>query len=309
MQTGTVIARVSSCVGVLLLLGAFSGVCAWASPAEPPGALTFGGLQRTYSVHVPAGLDRPAGLVINLHGSGQTGADQAGLTNYNAVADQYGFVVAYPDGIDFSWADGRGASVPDRDGVDDVGFLATLIDRLVRDYRVAPDRVFVTGMSAGAFMANRLACERADLVSAVAPVAGTLGVAAACHPSRPVSVLLIYGTADPVVPYNGGPMVGRGGPSDIVAAPAWAQRWRSLDGCPGPPIETVSVGQGEAAEVHRLTSAGCADGTQVDFVRIDGGGHTWPAGRFALPAAMVGPTSQAFDASQASGQFFASRAG
>ncbi len=303
------IARLTALVGVLLLLGMPGGARGSASPGDPPGALTFGGVQRTYVLHVPPGTaSHPSGLVINLHGAGQTGADQAALTNYNAIADQYGFIVAYPDGIDHSWADGRGASVPDRDGVDDVGFLATLIDRLARDFGVPPGRVFVTGMSAGAFMANRLACERADLVSAIAPVAGTLGAGVPCNPSRPVSVMLIYGTADPVVPYGGGPMVGRGGASDILAAPAMAQRWRSLDGCPGPPVENVSVGQGDAAVVHRLTSAGCGGGTEVDFVRIDGGGHTWPAGQFSLPVAMVGPTSYAFDASQASGRFFASQA-
>ncbi|HEY5149055.1 MAG TPA: esterase, partial [Mycobacterium sp.] len=165
-----------------------------------------------------------------------------------------------------------------------VGFLATLIDRLTRDYAIPPGRVFVTGMSAGAFMANRLACDRADLVSAVAPVAGTLGIGVPCNPSRPVSVLAMHGTADPVVPYNGGPMVGRGGPSDIVAAPTLAERWRALDHCPGGPV----------ADPGGFTATGCADGTEVVFVTIDGAGHTWP-------------TSQAFDASAASGQFFASR--
>ena len=75
-------------------------------------------------LHVPFGLGQPAGLVINLHGSGQTGADQAAVTNYNAIGDQYGFIVAYPDGIDMSWADGRGALHSRPTGVDDVGFLS-----------------------------------------------------------------------------------------------------------------------------------------------------------------------------------------
>jgi polyhydroxybutyrate depolymerase len=269
-------------VAVLLCVVALCGARASALPGgDAPGELVFGGLPRTYQVHVPAGLDHPAGLVINLHGAGQTGGEQAALTNYNAVADQYGFVAVYPDGIDFSWADGRGASVPDRQGVDDVGFLVALIDRLSRDYGVAPGRVFATGMSAGAFMATRLACERADLVSAIAPVAGSLGTAFPCAPSRPVSVLDVHGTADPVVPFGGGTMLGRGGYSDIVAPPAMAQRWRDLNRCPGP-VEDV------LADVHRFTAAGCADGTEVVFVQVDGGGHTWPA-----------------DASQASGQFFA----
>ena len=275
-------ARLTALVAGLVVLAGVSAGPAAANPGDPPGALTVGGLQRTYVLHVPPGP--PSGLVINLHGAGQTGGEQAAVTNYNAVADQYGFVVAYPDGIDLSWADGRGASVPDRQGVDDVGFLATLIDRLSRDYAIPPGRVFVTGMSAGAFMANRLACERADLVAAVAPVAGTLGVGVPCNPSRPVSVLQIHGTADPVVPFDGGPMVGRGGPSDIVSAPALADRWRAVDRCPAPVDETNGA-------VGRSAASGCAGGTEVDFVRIDGGGHIWPA---------------AFDASQASGQFFAS---
>jgi polyhydroxybutyrate depolymerase len=276
------IALIPVVVAVLLCFATYSGARASALPSgDFPDGLTFGGLQRTYQVHVPAGLDHPAGLVINLHGAGATGSGQAALTNYDAVADQHGFVVAYPDGIDLSWADGRGASIPDRQGVDDVGFLVALVDRLSRDYGIAPGRVFATGMSAGAFMATRLACERADIVSAIAPVAGTLGTAFPCAPSRPVSVLEVHGTADPVVPFGGGTMLGRGGYSDIVAAPAMAQRWRGLDGCPGP-------GEDVSGTVRRFIATGCAGGTEVAFVQVNGGGHTWPA-----------------DASQASGQFFA----
>lgn len=262
------IVRMIALAAALLCFVVYPGVPASALPGgDTPNELIIGGLPRTYQLHVPAGLEQPAGLVINLHGAGETGGGQAALTNYNAIADQHGFVVAYPDGIDFSWADGRGASIPDRTGVDDVGFLAALIDRLTRQYGIAPGRVFATGMSAGAFMATRLACERADLVSAIAPVAGTLGAAFPCAPSRPVSVLQMNGTGDPVVPFNGGTMLGRGGYSDIVAAPAMAQRWRDIDRC---------------------SAAGCADGTEVVFVQIDGGGHVWPG-----------------DASHASGQFFA----
>ncbi len=282
----------------LILAGAAP---ATAEPVDPPGMLTFGGLQRTYLVH--AGSGAPGGLVINLHGAGMTGAQQADVTGYNAVADQYGFVVAYPDGIDMAWADGRGASPPDRQGVDDVGFLAALIGRLAGEYRIPPGRVFVTGMSAGAFMANRLVCERADLVAAIAPVAGTLGAGVPCAPSRPVSVLAVHGTADPVVPYNGGPMVGRGGASDIVSAPALAERWREINRCPGP----LQADPASGGEVSELAATGCAGNTEVVLVRINGGGHTWPAGRFSLPADVVGPTSFAVDASGASAQFFAAQ--
>ncbi|OBK71271.1 esterase [Mycobacterium sp. 1274761.0] len=279
--------RVSSAVLAAASCVFYSGGEASATPAiNTAGMLSFAGMQRSYEVHVPAGVAHPAGLVINLHGAGQTGSVQAAVTNYNAVADRFGFAVVYPDGIDLSWADGRGASMPDRQGVDDVGFLAALADRLTHDYGIAPGHVFATGMSAGAFMATRLACERADVVAAIAPVAGSLGSAVPCAPSRPVSVLETHGVVDPVVPYSGGGMVGRGGPSDIVAPPAMAARWRDVDRCPGAPVEDT-VG----AAAHRFTSSGCADGTEVVFVAVDGGGHEWFGG-----------------ASEASAQFFAAHA-
>jgi polyhydroxybutyrate depolymerase len=279
-----VIARLTAFVAALSFLGSATVAPVSANLGDPPGALTIGGLQRTYLVHAPAG-GAPVGLVLNLHGAGMTGGEQAALTDYNAVADQYGFVVAYPDGIDLSWADGRGASVPDRQGIDDVGFLAALIDRLSVEYGIPAGRVFVTGMSAGAFMANRLACDRADLISAIAPVSGTLGTGVPCAPSRAVSVLQIHGTADPVVPYSGGGMIGRGGASEIVSAPALTGLWAAQDRCASPPTPTP-------AEVPRLVAAGCAGGAEVVLVSINGGGHIWPA-------------DQAISASQASAQFFA----
>ena len=81
---------------------------AWANPPQA-AQMDFGGLVRTYQLHVPAGVDHPSGLVVNLHAAGATGRDQEALTHYNAVADAHGFVAVYPDGIDLSWADGRGA--------------------------------------------------------------------------------------------------------------------------------------------------------------------------------------------------------
>jgi polyhydroxybutyrate depolymerase len=274
---------VAASVAVLLCCGFLGSARASASGVDTRGVLSFGGLDRTYQLHIPSGADPPTGLVINLHGAAMTGLDQQVATNYNMVADEHGFAVVYPDGIDMSWADGRGASVPDRQSVDDVGFLVALADRLTHDYGIDPRHVFATGMSAGAFMAARLACERADVVAAIAPVAGSLGTGSHCAPSQPVSVFATNGVADTVVPFAGGPMVGRGGSSDIVAPATLAGRWRDLDDCPAAPVEDIP-----SAGVHRLTAAGCADGTEVVFVSVDGGGHEWFGG-----------------ASQASGQFFA----
>ncbi|CAN5278216.1 PHB depolymerase family esterase [soil metagenome] len=286
-----------------------TSLCALAclAPAAPAAAepfplahFDFGGIPRTYLLHTPPG--EPTGLVLNLHAAGLTSTDQANLTHYNAVADAHGFVVAYPDGIDFSWADGRGASIPDQQGIDDVGFLSALVQRLVTDFGIDPGRVFVTGLSAGAFMANRLACDRADLIAAIAPVGGTLGVGVPCAPSRPVFVLATFGTADWIVPFNGGPMVGRGGGSTIVPAQALVDMWRQLGGCTGP-TEAALPNVGDGMPSFR-SNAPCADGTAVDFIRVDGGGHTWPGAPTVLSEQQVGRTTRAFDASADSAQFF-----
>lgn len=302
-------ARSIPAVATALAVGVLSAACAGHASALPDrsGEIVSGGLTRTYTVHAPAGTNHPQALVVNLHGGGSTGRDQQRLTHYDAVADAHGFAVVYPDGIDRNWADGRGASEPDRRGIDDVGFLTELITKLVSDFGIPPGHVFVTGMSNGAFMANRLACDRADIVAAIAPVSGTLGENVRCAPSRPVAVLETHGTADPIVPFDGGRMTGRGGASTIVAAPAMVARWRDLDGCQGDPAQDT-LAAGDPVPVDRLTSTGCATGTAVVFMRVDGGGHTWPGGPQYLPKAVIGPTTSAFDASEASWNFFAAHA-
>ena len=300
------LARVSPTLAILICVFAClvpGAAQAWANPPQA-AQMDFGGLVRTYQLHVPAGLEHPAGLVVNLHAAGVTGADQAALTHYNSVADAHGFVAVHPDGIDLSWADGRGVSLPDRQGIDDVGFIAALVGQLTHDYGIDPGRVYATGLSAGAFMANRLACDRADLFSAIAPVAGTLGVNVGCNPSQPVAVLQTSGTGDPVVPYDGGTMVGRGGTSDVLSAPAMVERWRQIDGCEGAPAQEMLPGTGDGIETERVTYAPCAGGTAVVFMRVDGGGHTWPGAPEILPAQAVGSASHAFDASEASWEFF-----
>ncbi|WP_156685732.1 extracellular catalytic domain type 1 short-chain-length polyhydroxyalkanoate depolymerase [Mycobacterium sp. Marseille-P9652] len=277
-----------------------------ASSKDLPGTFRSGGMDRTYTLHVPPG--DPVGLVLSLHGGGGTGIGQQGLTDFDAVADAHGLLVAYPDGYDKSWADGRGASPADRHHVDDLGFLVALAAKLQHDYGIAPGHVFVTGMSNGGFMSNRLACERADVFAAVAPVAGTLGVGVPCNPSRPVSVLAVHGTADRLVPFKGGEVRGRGGVSHAVSAVGMVDRWRSVDGCQEDPAAQVLPAAGDGTVVHRFDSAACAASTEVVFYEIDNGGHTWPGGKQYLPTAVIGPTTRALNGSEVIAQFFLAHA-
>ena len=232
-----------------------------------------------------------------------------GLTDFDAVADVNNLLVVYPDGYDKSWADGRRASPADRRHVDDVGFLVALTSKLHKRLR---GRSRATSSSpacpTAGFMANKLGCDRADVFAAIAPVAGTLGVGVACNPSRPVSVLAAHGTADRLVPFNGGDVHGRGGVSHAVSASGMVDKWRSVDGCQGDPSKQELPDVGDGTFVRRFDSTACAASSEVVFYRIDDGGHTWPGGKQYLPQAIIGPTTRAFDASEVIAQFFLTHA-
>ena len=289
-------------LATLILLAGSTGCVASAQGGAIDGLFDYGGLTRTYTLYVPPGVEHPSGLVVNLHGGGGTGRIQEFFTNYDRVADRHGLAVVYPDGVNRNWADGRGASEPDRRGVDDTGFLSALAGKIVADYGIDPGHVFATGMSNGGFMANRLGCDRADVFAAIAPVAATLGTDVRCQPSRPIAVMVTNGTDDPLVPFGGGQMNGAGGTSDIVSPPEMVARWRALNRCPND-VRTDTL-QG-TAEVQETTASSCADGTEVVSMQVEGGGHFWPGGLFP---GFKGRATNAFDQSETSWNFFARHA-
>lgn len=244
--------------------------------------VTVGGRTRSYVVHVPAGHDseRPAPVVLALHGATMTGPMLAWFTALNAKADQAGFLAVYPDGTgsrsSYFWNAGGCCGPAGRDGVDDVGFVRALLDDLAGAYRVDPRRVYAAGLSNGAMMAYRLACELSDRVAAVACVAGTM-TAAECRPGRPVSVLHVHGTDDEYAPFAGGR-----GPKSVTGFPyrsveETVRIWVQADGCSGEPeVEELPDRASDGTRVVRKTYCGGRDGTEVALVVVEGGGHTWP---------------------------------
>lgn len=275
-------------------------------------ALMVDGRKRTYDVHVPPRGAGAAGrpVVLAFHGGYGTGSGMAGLTHLNAVADRLGFVAVYPDGIGRGWNDGRGSTPAERRRIDDVAFVARLIDQLVQDFGVDERRVFATGISNGSMFAERLGCELAGRPSGIAPVAGALpaGVAgSSCRPVRPLAVLLVHGDQDPLVPYAGGSVRGRGGGGSVTSVAETGAFWRSRAGCTGTTatlLPDVTDDDGTRVRVERGT--GCAPAAPVTVYSVVAGGHTWPGGRQYLPAAVVGRTSRDLDASEAILGFFAS---
>jgi polyhydroxybutyrate depolymerase len=201
------------------------------------GSLDIGGRTRTYSLHIPPAYDakKPLPLVLVLHGATQSPESAERMSGMSAKADRENFLVAYPSGMGRSgrrptWNSGNCCGYALENNVDDVAFLRALIDQLEHAYSVDPRRIFVTGISNGAMMAYRLGCELADKIAAIAPVEGAQDND--CRPSRPVSVIVFHGTADRLVPFNGGSTPFQIGPKrSDTSVPSTVAFWVKQDGC------------------------------------------------------------------------------
>jgi polyhydroxybutyrate depolymerase len=251
--------------------------------------MTPGG-SRTALVHIPPGYDpsTPTPVVLNYHGYTETSGDEEALTLMDTEADSQGFVVVYPQGTGAipGWNAGAccGTAV-----TDDVGFTGLLLDQLEASLCVDTSRVFATGMSNGGFFSHVLGCELAGRIAAIAPVAGVMGIPS-CNPSRPMPVIEFHGTADPIVPYNGDPLIGYTSVPDTIAG------WVMRDGCQGMPTTTYSNGDATC-----VTYGECTAGVEVTLCTITGGGHTWPGGE---PFPLLGLTSTDISATDAMWTFF-----
>jgi len=272
--------------------------------------ITVDGTQRTYRLHVPPSYDssKPAPLVIALHGRLGTGEGQERLSHFDKVSDEHGFIVVYPDGLERSWADGRGGTPADKNGLNDVKFISALIDQLRKEYRINAGQVYVTGMSNGGFITARLACDLSDKVVAVGIVAASLSVntADSCSPSKPVSVAVFQGSEDPLVPFAGGEMGKNTAGGMILSHEQSVKKFAQLNRCSGKPqLEHIPDAANDGTTIEVTHYLSCLDGAEVRGYAIQNGGHTWPGGMQYAPAPMIGKTTHNLDASETIWEFFA----
>ncbi|MBD0022515.1 polyhydroxybutyrate depolymerase [Gordonia pseudamarae] len=240
-------------------------------------SMSFGGQDRHYRVYRPATIAARAPLVVVLHGGAGSARQAERDYGWNRQAQAGRFIVAYPDAVRRSWNAGTCCGPAASARLDDVGFVEAVVRQVARRAPIDPRRVYVTGMSNGAMLALRIACE-ASTFAAVAPVAGTL--VTACPAPRRLSLLQIHGTADPRVPYGGGPGQGRRIDGDArvdgPAVPVINARFRAANTC-APPRRTV-------AGVVTTLGAQCPGGREVRLVSIDGGRHVWPTSSYDATA-------------------------
>ena len=168
-----------------------------------------------------------------------------------------------------TWNAGNCCGSAMQENVDDIGFLRALLEKIQHDYAIDPQRVYFTGISNGAMMSYRVACEMAEQVAAIAPVEGALNVE--CHPTAPVSVLIFHGTADRLVPFEGGSTPFQADDNRRNNSVAGAVNfWVKRDGCAVPSTQEITP------EVHIDKFSNCQQGTAVELYAIQGGHHMWP---------------------------------
>jgi polyhydroxybutyrate depolymerase len=247
------------------------------------------GTRRWFTVHLPTGYQAgaPMPLVLNLHAYSSDAFEQETLSQMNAKADEEGFIVVNPQALHDppSW---WGPLLGER-GRPDHDFFQALLPYLQDVLSVDAARIFVTGMSNGGTMTYRLGCDMADTFAAIAPVSGGHVAHPFCEPERPISVLVMHGTDDRVIPYHGNQI-------DSPPVHVWLEAWAGHNQCdPTPRV------QHPYQYVTQETWTNCAGGVEVMLYTLEGGGHTWPG---AMPGTASGSSFPYMDATEVIWDFF-----
>jgi polyhydroxybutyrate depolymerase len=290
-----------------------------AEPGNHTLAITVNGMQRTYIVHVPPTYKSQARspLVIMLHGGGGTAQAAMWETGWADKADKEGFLAVFPNAMardparpsSFSrnpqlWNDGSDRFYPGQSPVDDVGFIAAMLDDLSARFALDERRIFLTGFSNGASMSFRAGAQLSDRIAAIAPVAGALWFDPPVL-KRPVSLCYITGTDDPLNLIEGGvPRLASGASDKVRAKPKPPVRdsilkWAKALGCSATP-SSASYAHGVRTERY----SACMADAELVYIAVDGLGHTWAGGRSLLPESMVGKTSKSISATDVIWEFF-----
>ena len=278
-------------------------------------SIKFEGLDRSYTLYTPSGdYDKEQyPLIIVLHGAGGTAKSMVRLTqgHFNKIAEREGAYVVYPEGVHRHWNEGRNLplSYAHRNDINDVGFIRALITSLAGTHPIDDKKIFVTGMSNGGLMAYKLACAMPDLIAAIAPVTASLprDILPDCKNATGPGLMVVNGTQDPRMPYEGGMIsvfgMERG---EVISTRATVDFWLKENGCPSHSQKKMlqDAARRDETTVTRYFYSGCASGAKVMLYRIEGGGHTWPGGQQYLREERIGKTSRDINACEEIWAFF-----
>ncbi len=294
-RSALLVARLILGLPVLLLAGEW---LVFQNRSGLNGTLTSAGEKRHYLIHVPdsyrAGERTP--LVLSLHGGGGWPAQQRKLTGWNDLADQHGFIVVYPAGVEAlgftrAWRTRVG------EGLDrDLQFFGDLIDELARSYSIDRSRIYVNGLSNGGGMTFALSCTLGHRIAAVGLVGAAQTLEASwCPEPTPMPAMVFHGLEDTAVPFEGG--TSWVAPQPFPSVMDWVSHWARRNGCD--PAHTSY----EQADTFSRNDFACPAEAPVVLFEIDKGGHTWPGGE-PLPEWFAGHTTTSLSATEEMWKFF-----
>ena len=273
------------------------------------------GLKRDYILHLPPSFNtaQKLPLIIALHGGGGTAKATVGFYNLEPLADKNNFIVVYPDAVNKAWNIPGMASRVKRlnTDVDDVKFISTLLDTMIAHYKTDDKKIFCTGISRGAMFSYYLADALNSRITAIAPVCGGISktMEATYSFKKPIPVLMINGTADPLVNYNGG--FGRmnkhnngNDEADLLPTETLLNKIVLLNECDVKPAITQLPDVDASDECTETEFVYNCNNVKVDFIKIENGGHTWAGGTQYLPKFLIGRVCKDFSASQKIFDFF-----
>jgi polyhydroxybutyrate depolymerase len=268
--------------------------------------LSVDGTERNYLLHVPPSYDAqtPVPLLLMLHGRGGDGERISALTGFSKMADEKNFIVLYPDGLDNQWNYTRDVPGYNNMTQDDTGFLLALLDEVSSQYSIDEKRIYVAGFSNGGFMTQRLACDAPERFAAFASVsaAGFGGMPELCQTPSPLSILLMHGTLDAVIPWQG---LVRGNGFMLAPVTDTLAFWSQYVGCEKEVTDTVLAQKGQSPDTSvTLFSVGCAGDNEVLLYAIQGGGHNWPGVPGGIPEEFAGKVNMDIQASEVIWEFF-----
>jgi len=287
---------------ILVLLAGLSIVfgCAAFQLSKNPTisrSIIVGKQNREYVLVIPSTYDEktPLPLFFDFHGSGSTPEQQIAYSDFKRLAEKKEFILVAPKGLHGNYGRASWNTTMDPQSVDDIGLIKSIIKELTRELKIDEKRIYAAGMSGGARMSSRAACELSYIFAAIAPVAG-IQFPDDCTPSRAISVITFHGKKDRVNHYElreESRPYWKKGVEDSVA------RWVKRNNCKQDPhIEKISD------VVTKLTWNKCNDEAEVVFYQIEDGGHTWPGSPIVLDSPWAGKTNSDINASELIWDFF-----
>ncbi|WP_334833991.1 extracellular catalytic domain type 1 short-chain-length polyhydroxyalkanoate depolymerase [Nostoc sp.] len=267
------------------------------------GQIDNQGRLRTYYFYTPKSYDpnHPMPLVLVFHGDAGSGHSISDVTRFNNLAEQKGFIVVYPDGINQKWSL-RGNS---QGKIDDVLFVSALIDHLKQEINIDSHKIYATGFSRGGILTQALACKLSDKIAAFASVAGSLPVRLKpnCQPQTPISMMIVNGTNDRDVLYEGDDHTQRGA---LVSISDMVSFWRSHDRCISPTASPLlsDTNSSKSSKVKTTQYSNCSGNSEVLQLAVVDGGHFWPGGASTDPNLNKFNAKLGLNASQTIWDFF-----